>query len=153
MRDHCEQCKNKWLRNMGLWDGECLLCSFGRVFTFMKWQESYKFGGGRGSGYIVRGGVEVCHITFYCLLYLLQNTTRYVTSPFIVVKCCYPNKQCPLSFVVIWCHQHIWPLINSKNKSFKFKLKTKYRQIIKKMQPFSNFLAGPGSAQSVHLKP
>ena len=25
-------------------------------------QESYKFGGGRGSGYVVSGGVEVCHV-------------------------------------------------------------------------------------------
>ena len=39
--------------------------------------ESYKFGGGRGSGFIVRGGVEVCGIPFYGLLiYSSSKTTK-----------------------------------------------------------------------------
>ena len=41
--------------------------------------ESYKFGGGRGSGFIVRGGVEVCGIPFYGLIMPLPSkNTRTV---------------------------------------------------------------------------
>ena len=41
--------------------------------------ESYKFGGGRGSGYIVRGGVEVCGIPFYGLIISSSSkTTRTI---------------------------------------------------------------------------
>ena len=42
------------------------LLQFRLDFYLIVCQESYKFGGGRGSGYIVRGGVEVCDITLYC---------------------------------------------------------------------------------------
>ena len=85
-------------------------------------QESYKFGGGRGSGYIVRGGVEVCDITFYCLLLptilsyslLLPHIASYclilppiyvrqkanVTSLRIVVKFT-TNAHCPIHAVML----------------------------------------------------
>ena len=35
-------------------------------------QESYKFGGGRGSGNVVRGGVQVCVISMNHFAHLLQ---------------------------------------------------------------------------------
>ena len=86
-------------------------------------QESYKFGGGRGSGNIVRGGVEVCDITFYCLIsphiasycLLLPPIASYcllcacaciyvhhkanVTSLLIVVKFS-TNARCPCYHVI-----------------------------------------------------
>ena len=35
MRDHCEQCKNKWLRNLGLWDGKLVRMNWELHFHFL----------------------------------------------------------------------------------------------------------------------
>ena len=57
-------------------------------------QESYKFGGGRGSGNIVRGGVEVCDITFYCLI-----------SPYIPSYCLILPHICMCLQSIYVCHR------------------------------------------------
>ena len=71
--------------------------------TFIFFQESYKFGGGRGSGHIVRGGVEVCEDIFweywdkrgylFTILRLARIFFLFDIKPFPIPRCLWACRQ------------------------------------------------------------